>query len=130
MRAILRVIAILAAASFLVTVWEVMGLVRIGELGIMLRTLLEVGIVGWLTAIGWLITLVTGPIAAVQLWRLRATGRIAGLALFGFGAVYDCLGALLREPEAPLGPIVASLIFFVIPLALLVSPRSKAVLGN
>ena len=36
MRALLRVIAILAAASFLVTVWEVMGLVRIGELGTML----------------------------------------------------------------------------------------------
>jgi hypothetical protein len=121
----LRVVAVLAAATFLTTAWQIAGFARVGNLS----TLLTAGALGWFTAFGWLVTLIAGPIAAIQLWRLRASGRLAGVALFGFGVAYYLLGsAALRAPEAPWQPIFAALLYFAVPLCVLVLPQAKAAL--
>ena len=115
----------LAAAAFLTTAWQIAGFVRVGALS----TLLTAGSLGWFTAVGWLVTLVAGPITTIQLWRLRASGRFAGVALFGFGAAYYLLGSsVLRAPEAPWQPIVAALLYFAVPLCVLLLPQAKAAL--
>src|SRR3972149_5446841 len=40
-----------------------------------IAALLGTGVFGLLTVLGWLLTLLVGPFAAVQLWRLRPSGR-------------------------------------------------------
>ena len=90
MRTLLRVIAVLAAATFLATAWQIASFGGLGALS----TLLTAGAVGWLTAVGWLVTLVVGPITTIQLWRLRASGRLAGVVLFGVGGCVLRVGRL------------------------------------
>lgn len=121
MRTALRIIAVLAAATFLVTTFQIAHLARLG----VLSALVNGGSLGWLTAIGWLVTLIAGPVAAVQLWRLKASGRVAGVAVFGYGAAYYALGGwVLREPEAPWQPIALALLYFAVPLCVLPLPQA------
>ena len=71
MRLLVRIVAVLAAVSVLGTVWFVAAFAAAGEL----QALLTSGLLGSLTIVGWVITLVVGPVATVQLWRFRQSGR-------------------------------------------------------
>lgn len=123
MRVIVRVLAVLAALSVVTTLWFVASFVRAGGL----RALLMSGLLGVLTLVGWIITLVIGPVAAVQLWKLRESGRRAGLLLFGYGLMYYVLGLLaLRAPEASVWQIVAATTMFAVPFVVLLLPRTRA----
>jgi hypothetical protein len=95
MKFVLRSIAIVAALSVFVTVWFML---RFGLRG--WAALLRSGGLGVATVAGWVMTVSAGPIAAVQLFRLRLSGRIAALMLFGTMLAYYCGGIfLLRTPS-------------------------------
>lgn len=122
MRLLIRIVAALAGVSVLGTLWFIAALAAGGGLGTLLRS----GLLGALTIAGWVVTLVVGPVAAVQLWRFREIGRRAGIMLFGFGVVYYVVGLLvLRARDAPIAPIVAAATMFAVPLLVLLSRRTR-----
>ena len=121
MRLLIRFVAVLAAVDVLGTVWFVAVLAAAGGL----RALLSAGLLGGLTIVGWAIALV-GPVAAVQLWRFRQSGRRAGIILFGYGLAYYLVGLLaLRSPEASIRQLFAAAATFALPLVVLLLPRTR-----
>jgi hypothetical protein len=126
MRLLIRIVAILAAVSVLGTLWFVAAFAAGGGL----RALLTSGLLGGLTIVGWAIALVAGPVAAVQLWRFRDSGRRAGIVLFGYGLAYYLVGLLaLRAPEASAAQILLAAATFALPLVVLLSPRTRPLLS-
>jgi hypothetical protein len=122
MRLLIRFVAVLAAVDVLGTVWFVAVLAAAGGL----RALLSAGLLGGLTIVGWAIALVAGPVAAVQLWRFRQSGRRAGIILFGYGLAYYLVGLLaLRSPEASIRQLFAAAATFALPLVVLLLPRTR-----
>src|SRR5512134_1750458 len=122
MRLLIRIVAVVAAVSVLGTVWFVAAFAAAGGL----RALLTSGVVGGLTIVGWVIALVVGPVATVQLWRFRQSGRRAGIVLFGYGLAYYLVGLLaLRSPEASTAPIFAAATMYAVPLVVLLLPRAR-----
>jgi hypothetical protein len=127
MRLLIRVVAVLAAVSVLGTVWFVAAFAAAGGL----RALLTSGLLGGLTIVGWVITLVVGPVAAIQLWRLRQSGRRAGIILFGYDFAYYAIGLLaLRSPEASTWQISAVATMFALPLVFLLLPRTRLLFAS
>ena len=127
MRFLIRVVAVVAAVSVLGTVWFVAAFAASGGL----RTLLTSRLLGGLTIVGWVIALAVGPGAAFQLWRLRQSGRRAGIILFGYGFAYYAVGLLgLRSPEASTWPIVAAATMYAVPLVVLLLPRTRLLLAT
>jgi len=127
MRPSIRIVAVLAAVSVLGTVWFVAAFAATGGL----RSLLTSGVLGGLTIVGWVIALVVGPVATVQLWRFRQSGRRAGIVLFGYGLAYYLLGLLaLRSPEAPTRQVFAATTMFGLPLVVLLLPRTRALFAT
>lgn len=124
MRLLIRIVAVLAAVSVLGTAWFVAAFAAAGGL----PALLTSGLLGGLTIVGWVIALVVGPVAAVQLWRFRQSGRRAGIILFGYGLAYYVVGLLaLRSPEASTWHIFVAAVMFALPLAVLLLPRTRPV---
>lgn len=122
MRLLIRAVAALAAISVLGTVWFVAAFAAAGGL----PALLPSGLLGGLTIVGWVIALVVGPVATVQLWRFRPSGRRAGIILFGYGLAYYLLGLLaIRSPEASTRQIFAAATMFALPLVVLLLPRTR-----
>jgi hypothetical protein len=122
MRLLIRIVAVLAAVSALGTVWLVAAFAAAGGL----RALLASGMLGVLTIVGWVIALVAGPVAAVQLWRFRPSGRRAGILLFGYGLAYYLVGLLaLRSPEASIRQIFTAAMMFGFPLVVLLLARTR-----
>jgi hypothetical protein len=123
---LIRIVAVFAAVSVLGTLWFVAAFAAAGGL----RALLTSGVLGGLTIVGWVLALVVGPVAAVQLWRLRDSGRRAGIILFGYGLAYYVVGLLaLRAPGASAWEIVGAAAVFALPLVVLLSPRTRSVLS-
>jgi hypothetical protein len=123
MRLLIRIVAVLAAVSVLGTVWFVAAFAAAGGL----RALLTSGLLGGLTIVGWLIALVVGPVATVQLWRFRQSGRRAGIVLFGYGLAYYVVGLLaLRSPEASTRQVLVAATMFALPLVVLLRSRVSA----
>lgn len=122
MHLLLRIIAATAAVSVVFTIWLIAMLVIPRGF----RPLLNAGALGIMTLLGWAVTLVLGPFAAVQLWRHRESGRRAGLVLFGLGVVYYGVGFFaLRAPEAQPGQIAAAAIAYALPVVILASPPAR-----
>ena len=73
----------------------------------------------------WAVMLILGPVATVQMWRLRRIG-VSAAALLGalsfFLAVY---GLLHRRTDEPFEPFVPTLLLSGALLALAVSPAAK-----
>lgn len=94
MRTLLRIFATLvwlAVASTLILIWQTW---RLGDIGALART----GIFGAVTAFGWILTLILGPFAALQLWRLRESGQRASLFLASYTFLYYAGGWFFFEP--------------------------------
>lgn len=122
MHLVLKIIAATAAVSVVFTIWLIVMLVGPRGFG----PLLNAGMLGVMTLLGWAVTLVLGPFAAFQLWRHRESGRVAGLVLFGFGVVYYVVGFFaLRAPEADPGQIAAAAIAYALPVVILASPPAR-----
>lgn len=127
MRTFLRVIAVLISLQIAHTVlfiWRMASLGGIGELS-------RGGVFGLTTILGWLLTLSVGPFAAVQLWRLRESGRRSSLLLSSFALAYYAAGLLFfrgsgAETARIAVPIVGNLLLSV----LLVSSPVRRVCQN
>lgn len=118
----LRIVALVAAFTVVGTIWFILGSPDVRDAVLSVAS----GAFGALTTVGWLVSLVAGPIAAVQLWRLKESGRRAAIVVFGYGLAYYVVGLLVfRDPDAPLVPIVLAVISFAIPLAIVLSGRAK-----
>jgi hypothetical protein len=116
MRLAVRGVAVLAALSFSATLAFIAGFARGGGAA----ALVSRGAFGVATIIGWAIALTAGPLAAVELWRFRERGRIAGLILFGWGVLYYAAGMVAwRSSAAPLTPILVALAVHAVPFVLL-----------
>jgi hypothetical protein len=89
MKLLVRIVAVLAAASVISTLWFIASVAPTGGLRALATSKL-----GFVTFGGWLIALVAGPVAVVQLWRFRDSGRRAGIILFGYGVAYYIIGLL------------------------------------
>ena len=119
---LLRVVAATAAVSLVLTIWLILQLVI--PRGI--QPLLNTGPLGVLTLAGWAVTLLIAPVAAVQLWRLKESGRLAALAVFGFGLLYYTAGYFwLRSPQSSGGQIVAAIVAYAIPVVILSLPAAR-----
>jgi hypothetical protein len=127
MRLLIRLVAILAALSVLGTVWFIAAFAGAGGL----RALVSGGLLGVLTLVGWAIALVAGPVAAVQLWRFRQSGRHAGIILYGYGLAYYLIGLFgLRSPEASIPDIFAAAMMYTLPLVVLLLPRTRTLFAT
>jgi hypothetical protein len=123
----LRLVSILAALSVGFTAWFIVGF----GVGGGLVPLMSAGVIGFLTIVGWLITLTIGPVAARRLWNHRETGRQAALILFGYGLLYYLVGLFaLRTPGSTARQIVTMVAMYVLPLALLLSRRARQTCGE
>ena len=121
MRTVLRLIAVLAGFSVVVTI---IFIFRFGWARI--EALLATGTLGALTIVGWLVTLIAGPMAAIQLFRLRESGRIAAAVFFGSMLIYYVVGLLaFRQPEAPTAPIVTLCVVLMALVIILLSSAAK-----
>jgi hypothetical protein len=125
-RLLVRLVAVLAGVSVAGTVWFVVVFAAAGGLSVLLTS----GLLGVLTFVGWFIALVVGPVTAVQLWRLRESGRRAGIVLFGYGLGYYVLGLTLRTAEASVWQILTAATTFAVPLGVLLSTRTRAILAT
>jgi hypothetical protein len=123
-RIVLRIVAVVAAFTVLGTIWFVVRAPAVRDAILSVTS----GAFGAFTLLGWVVSIVAGPIAAVQLWRLREIGRRAAIVVFGYGFAYYVVGLLIfRDPEAPLFPILLAVASFAIPLAIVLSKRARQV---
>lgn len=126
MRILIKAIAVLAAVSVAGTILFITTFAAAGGFRGLTSSRL-----GLATLLGWGLTLVCGPIAAVQLWRLRRSGRIPGIVMFGYGLTYYIAGLLwLRTADAPVPQIIGAAVVFGIPLGILLLPHSRAALSD
>jgi hypothetical protein len=127
MRLLIRLVALLAAISVAGTLWLVATFAATGRLGMLLAS----GPLGIMTITAWMVALVTGPIAAVQLWHFRVSGRLAGLVFFGSGLLYSGVGLwIARSTGAPTPPIVTAAAAYMFPLGVLLSPGARRVFND
>ena len=93
-----------------------------GELATMWRS----GAIGSGTLCFWAVTLLIGPVAAVQLWRLRQVGLFASGLLGAFGLV-DALVRLLfyRTPDTTIQALLLQVFLSSALLALVGSPAAR-----
>src|SRR4029453_8215376 len=111
----LRAVAILAAVSVVGTAVFVAMFARGGGLS----ELLTARALGVMTLLGWGISLTAGPVAAIDLWRLRERGRRAGILFFGTSVAYYAVALFVKTPDAPVVPILSAMAVFAAPLVLL-----------
>ena len=88
MRILFRIIAVVIALAVVVTALAIVQLAVIGSIVAVARS----GALGALTIAGWLATLTLGPVAAVQLWRLRRTGLTLTTMLCAIAIAYLLIG--------------------------------------
>jgi O-antigen ligase len=116
-------LALLIAAIVAVNVL-LLTRVSFAELGALSRS----GVPGVALILNWVVTLIAGPYAAVQLLRLRNSGRFAGAVVFAVTAVYHALSALLlRQPGEVWLPTVLIALLVGAPAALLLTRAAKRV---
>src|SRR5262245_57520107 len=121
MTIVLRIIAIIIGIAVTLTGVSVVQFAARGGLGV----LIESGAVGLITIAAWLIILTAGPVATIQLCRLRRVGLFAAAMLCGLAFTYYVIGLFLRTPEAALTPIVEAIVGNGVVLALLLAPAAR-----
>jgi len=118
----LRIVAAIVGLAVVLTLVTVIQFAARGGLTALARS----GALGIATFAGWLMILTAGPVAAVQLWRLRRIGLLLTAVLCGFVFAYYIFGLFLfRAPDAPLRPIIQAIVLNGAILALLLSPGAR-----
>ena len=93
-----------------------------------LAALIGSGAFGVTTIAAWCLILVAGPVASVQLWRLRRIGLYVAASLCAFALLYYLVGyAANRGPELRLASLVVPILGNSVALALLLSPYTRRV---
>jgi hypothetical protein len=104
MKILLRIVALLVAVAVLATALFVFHLLQHDTfelVGIARRPLAIMSFTGWALILG------LGPFAAVQLWRLKRSGRIATMALLASATCYYLISLLfLRSPHSRPGVLI------------------------
>ncbi|SRR6266480_579548 len=78
------------------------------------------------TIVLWAVTIVGGPIAAIQLWRFKRSGWTVGLVVFGVGLLYYTVGfATFRGPGAHLPSIAVNATFYLLGVIILSLPSCR-----
>ena len=122
MRLLLRIVAVLLVLCAFIALLQTVQFSLRGSIATLARS----GVLGAATIFGWLLLLVAGPFASVQLWRLRRAGLYATAILSGFFVAYYFAGLLfLRAHNALLWPIVGAIVFNGLLVALLASPAAR-----
>jgi hypothetical protein len=122
MRILLRVVAVGVALAVVLTALMIVQLAVIGSLLALARS----GAIGALTIAAWLAILTCGPVAAVQLWRLRRIGLTLAATLCAIAVAYWLVGLFfLRTAEAPLLPIVGGILVNGLLFGFLLSPPAR-----
>jgi hypothetical protein len=122
LRIFLRLVAIFVGLTVVLTLAWVVKFTLVGGLTALARS----GVLGVETIGGWLIILTVGPVASVQLWRLRRWGLFLTALLCTLAFSYYLLGLFfLRAPGAPLTPILEAATVNGVLLALLLSPAAR-----
>jgi hypothetical protein len=108
--------------AVILTALTVVRLAWLGALGVFFRS----GALGLTTVTGWIVILTAGPVAAIQLWRLRRLGLFATSMLCVIACVYYVAGFLfLRSPDAPLAPILGAVVVNGAVLSVLLSSAAR-----
>ena len=84
MKIVLRIIAVVVAIAVILTAIGVGQFAVGGAFGALVHS----GALGLTTIAAWLIILTAGPVAAIQLWRLRRIGLFATAILCGIAFTY------------------------------------------
>jgi hypothetical protein len=100
---VLRGIAVGTALAVVLTVALVLQFVANGRIG----ALLSIGFFGILTLTVWMLIILVGPFAVVQLWRLQPNGRRATALLTACTTAYYVLGLVFfRGPGTQVTVVV------------------------
>lgn len=122
MRIVLKLLSIALWLGIIGTLLIVLRFWRLGGI----RPLMAIGAFGPMTVVGWVLTLAVGPFAAVQLWRLRESGRRAALLLGGFTLLYYFVPPLFfPQPSAPSPKIWTAIGGNALLVLLLLSPSAR-----
>ena len=125
MKVLLKIIALLVGIAVILTLLQVMQFSRGGDIAILTRSAF-----GIITLISWLIILMCGPIAAVQLWRLRRVGLYLSAMLSGLAFVYYVGGLVMsRGHGVLLKPLLIAVIANGVVVAILLSPKALLTCG-
>ena len=121
MKITLRIIAVYFAIAFLGSLLEVISFApRVSA-----NVLRSLGLIGVLTFVGWGLGILIGPFAAIQLWRLKNSGRLAGVILFGFVSLYGILDAAYYA-QLPV-PLLVKICISIIGCVILLLPGARRV---
>jgi len=119
---VLRGIAVLTALAVVMTVAIALQFVKNDRIGV----LLSLGVFGVLTLAGWILTVLVGPFAALQLWRLRPSGRRATAFLAACATIYYALGLVFfRGPGTKVAVVVFMVAFNAAAVAFLLSGPAR-----
>ena len=114
MKVLLRLI------SFYYAIVTLLTLIIVVDLFISPRTqrLGSTGTFEILALIGWALTLLAGPYAAIQLWRLKPRGRWGAIVLSGYGVFYYVVAFILKQPEFQAAYLVFDLVLVSVLLSI------------
>jgi hypothetical protein len=122
MRTLLRIVAVVVALAVVLTGLMIVQFTVMGSFITVARS----GALGIPTIAAWLAILTCGPVAAVQLWRLRRVGLSLATMLCAIAVAYFLVGLFfLRTAEAALTPILGSILVNGVLLGLLLSPAAR-----
>jgi hypothetical protein len=122
MRPFLRIVAVVLALCVLGALVQTNDVLWRGGISTMARS----GVLGAATVLGWLLILIAGPFASVQLWRLRRMGLYATAILSGFFLAYYFAAILFLQAELlPWRPLLAYVAFNGVLVVLAASPAAR-----
>jgi uncharacterized membrane protein YhaH (DUF805 family) len=126
-RFVLRGIAIGTALAVVLTVALAFEFVANGRIG----ALFSIGVFGVLTLTVWILTVLVGPFAVVQLWRLRPSGRRATALLTAFTTVYYASGLVFfRGPGTQVAVVVCMAVISAAASVFLLSGPARVQCGE
>jgi uncharacterized membrane protein YhaH (DUF805 family) len=124
MRIVLKFLAALIWWPIAGTVLLIWRFSHLGSLG----TLAGNGVFGVATVLGWVFTLALGPVAAIQLWRLRESGRRLSLFLSLFALIYYVVSWMhFRNPNTDFSKAGLAVFGNAVFSAILFSPQARRV---
>ena len=124
MKILLKIVAVIVGLAVLRTVLMVFQFASTSRLAALIGS----GAFGIITIAAWCLILVAGPVASVQLWRLRRIGLYVAASLCALALLYYLFGyAANRGPELRLAPLVVPILGNSVALALLLSPSARRI---